>query len=1041
MSNSKYTPEQQDAIDAYGKNVVVSASAGTGKTHVLSGKVNDLFKNKKINPENILVLTFTNSAASNMKIRIKKNLMKDPNIDRSLIDKINSAHIQTFDSFSLFVFKQFSYLENLDSNISIINDLDLKIVTDKIIDNLLNEELLKNNNSDFKNIYLNYCFKDEEKIKSLIKMMHNFVNQSVEKENILNNPKSFFKDINAAELLYRKLFKKVKSDFKDMYYKYFVMQPFETTAYSDKVLECIEGEGISNLEDYINNITKKFPKANNLYDGDKDIKDNFLNEKKAYLKKFAGANISFDFYKNNEDEIKKYITIMLQITKKLDEKLLNYKRMINCFTFNDIALISLKILDNKVAQKYFRNKFDYILIDEYQDTSDIQETFISKISKNNVFMVGDVKQSIYRFRNANCDIINNKFNLYKDDTSKGTSLGLSINFRARREIISAINDIFSVLMNNADKIVYKLTHEIEFGQVLYDPYKNGNCLYGLKLNIYNNDIVKLLIDSGFITNKKEAEAFFIAQDIINKVNSGYKVVDLDAKIHRQIRFSDFAILCRRKSTFSYIERVFNKFGIPLNNTSKDMMSKFSVVLLLKSIFSFIYNLDKLNDADYDKKIKLNFISIARSFIYSISDEEIYDMLSKDSYKESQIYKNIEELHSFSKKNKLYDLFLKILEKFNIIENIYKIKNIISNIDKLENFSILSKQFDETGKNLEDLIEVFDYMDDEKGDIEIEKISDDDAVNLMTVHASKGLEFSVVYLSDNNFRVKSKKGAEKALIYSKDFNFMFKKNPLIMDNFFYPYSKIFDFEEEIEENIRLYYVALTRIREEGIIFINESEKIASEGNFNSFINKTIDKYNNFHLKNMFFDKNNNFNFEKKKLDVNTNTNTNENKSNTKVVFEEFSETFTPYVKTKASKEIKSVLNEEEIENIDFGNKLHEYLEAVDFKSKDTSFISDTHVKNIIDSLLNSDVFKKIKNDDLIYKEYEFYDDENDIKGFIDLLVIEKENIKIFDYKLKNISDIEYSRQLKIYKDYITRTFKKPCKTYLISILEKKVEEIN
>ena len=95
MSNSEYTPEQRDAINAYGKNVVVSASAGTGKTHVLSGKVNDLFKNKKINPENILVLTFTNSAASNMKIRIKKNLMKDPNIDRSLIDKINSAHIQT----------------------------------------------------------------------------------------------------------------------------------------------------------------------------------------------------------------------------------------------------------------------------------------------------------------------------------------------------------------------------------------------------------------------------------------------------------------------------------------------------------------------------------------------------------------------------------------------------------------------------------------------------------------------------------------------------------------------------------------------------------------------------------------------------------------------------------------------------------------------------------------------------------------------------------------------------------------------------------
>lgn len=1035
------TKEQQAALDAFGSNIVVSAGAGSGKTQVLSEKVKLILRDKNINPENLLVLTFTNAAAHEMKERIKKALAADEKVDRTIVDKINSAHIQTFDSFSLFVFKQFSYLENLDKNISLINDLDLKIITDKIIDDLLNEELFINKNNDLLELYLNYCFKNEDKIKNLIKMMYEFLNKLVDKDNILNNPESIL--ISNEELvtsLRNKLFAKVKKDMNDLVYKYFITPKvnnfFENTSYISKIQECVLGKDIFDLEEYVNTVTKKFPKAHGLDESEKEIKNNFLEEKKSYLSTFKDCDLSFDYYKNNISDINKYILLLVKIVKKLDDRLLNYKRMINRYTFNDIALISLKILDNEKAQQYLKNKFKFILIDEYQDTSDIQEKFVSKISNNNVFMVGDVKQSIYRFRNANCNIFNDKFNLYKVESDKGKSIELNKNFRSRKEILNLINNIFSLLMGNNGIINYKKDHIIQFGQNLYDLNEIKDYKYGLNLKIYTKDLVNKLIDLDIIKNKDEAEAYFIAQDIIRKINSGFQVYDKDLKRLRKVKFSDFSILCRKKRSFSYIEKVFNRFGIPLNNTSKEFMSKFSAILVLKSIFNLIYYIDKNNIENIDNIIKLNFISIARSFLYSYSDEQIYNFIIKEDYKNTEIYKNIKDLRDFSKNNNLYNLYLEILSKFDFIENIYKIKNVLSNLDKLENFAVLSKEFDEAGKSLDDIINVFDYMDDDKGDIEIENISDDNAVNLMSVHASKGLEFPVVYLSDNNYRLKSKKGFEKSLIFSKDFNFMFKKNPLLKNNFFYPYENIFDFKEEIEENKRLYYVALTRAKEEVNIYLNITNKINNKANFASFIMESINTYEKFDLNKMFFDKENNFIYIEDSLDVEKIRNEDEKT----LAVNNFSYDFKPYIKQKASKTIKSVLNEEEIENINFGSKLHEYLELIDFNNKDTFFIKDKDIKRKLDALLNIDAFKNIGKEDLVYKEYEFYDADNDIKGFIDLLVISKQDIKIFDYKLKNISDVDYTRQLKIYKTYIEKTLQKPCKIYLVSILEKKVEEV-
>ena len=162
MSEKHFTDEQLAAIEAYGSNIIVSAGAGSGKTDVLSNKVKDVFLNHDLLPSNILVLTFTNSAAFEMKNRIIGTLKSDNNIKKEFIDQINTSHVQTFDSFTLFVFKKFSYLLNLNSNISIINPIDLKIKKDEILDKIIQEKIDSNDET-----FIKY-FKDQYRASNIV---------------------------------------------------------------------------------------------------------------------------------------------------------------------------------------------------------------------------------------------------------------------------------------------------------------------------------------------------------------------------------------------------------------------------------------------------------------------------------------------------------------------------------------------------------------------------------------------------------------------------------------------------------------------------------------------------------------------------------------------------------------------------------------------------------------------------------------------------------------------------------------------------------
>ena len=250
-----------------------------------------------------------------------------------------------------------------------------------------------------------------------------------------------------------------------------------------------------------------------------------------------------------------YAKIIIEIIKVLDLKITDYKFKNNIFEFNDISMMLIDILkNNNNIRLEIKNSYKEIMVDEYQDTSDIQEALISLIENNNVYMVGDIKQSIYRFRNANPDIFKEKYQKYSDGNN-GYKIDLNRNFRSRKEVLDNINLIFSHLMDlKIGGASYTDGHEMIYGNKSYDDMNVVN---------YNMDILNYCFDKNMGFTKEEVEIFIIADDILNKVKNKYQVVDKKTFMLRDCTFNDFAILIDRSTNFDLFRKIFEYKKIPL----------------------------------------------------------------------------------------------------------------------------------------------------------------------------------------------------------------------------------------------------------------------------------------------------------------------------------------------------------------------------------------------------------------------------------------------------------------------------------------------
>ena len=1021
-----WTKEQQLAIDQEGTNIIVSAGAGSGKTAVLTERVVRKLK-QGIDINKLLVLTFTKEAANEMKLRIRRAIEKEEKIKNQL-DYIDQAYITTFDSYALSIVKKYNYLLNIPKNINIIDSSIVNIKKEKIIDDIFNEYYEKND-SRFNKIIEDFCIKDDNQIKSSILKISNSLDLKIDKKDYLNKYlENYYNNDNIDNLVdkYLNIINTKKKELEDILLEISYYDNEYFLKLKENMNSFIESK---NYEDIKNEIEFEIPKLKNgSSDELKNVKENFtkLIKEIKELVKYKDINQIKDYINNTKD----YVSVIIDIIKELDEQINKYKETNNTYEFVDIAKMAINIVkDNELVRNELKYYYNEIMLDEYQDTNDLQEEFISLISNNNVYMVGDIKQSIYRFRNANPTIFKEKYENYSA-LNNGIKIDLLKNFRSRKEVLDGINIIFNSVMDlslgGAD---YKKTHQMVFGNNNY--ILDGNDKENNELEIYNYD----LEDKTY--SKEEKEIFIIAKDIKEKMNSNYQVFDKDTSKLRNITYSDFCIIMDRGTEFEKYKKIFEHLSIPLTVYKDENLTNDDITSIIKNIIGLII---KIKENNLDQEFKYFYISISRSFLIEKKDQEIFDVFKNNTFKTTELYNTLNEITEEIKNINLPRALELIINKFNIYNNLIKIGDINKNIIKLEQLLNISKNLNDLGYDINDFYNYLLDMLNEEQEIKYSLSTDKkDSVKIMNIHKSKGLEFPICYFSGLH-KPFNKSDIKERFLYSNTYGII---TPVfdegITDTIIKTLLKEETNIEEISEKIRLFYVALTRAREKIIIVTSldlnnalESEIVNNNirKKYNSFLdilNSVTpilqDKIKNIDLNSVGLNKD----YEKLKT---YNYKNEIHNNSTKINYINIEIPNEKKEQKKYSKQQIKLNTKDEIENMKKGIEVHYILENDDFFNP------------------KNDITKKfIKHIDLnncnIYKEYEFINETiyEESHGIIDLILEYEKEITIIDYKLKNIKDNEYLKQLNGYKKYIEEKTKKKVSIYLYSILDDNLEKLD
>ena len=1029
---TKWTEEQMLAIVKGNTNIIVSAGAGSGKTAVLTQRViTNLKKGMHINE--LLILTFTNNAAMEMKTRIKKAILEDDEI-KNEAKLTDSADITTFDAYVLSLVKKYHYLLNLDSDITLIDSSIIKKKKKDFIEEIF-EELFTQKNEKFIKFVTDFGTKNARQTKKTILNLDYSFDLITKKEDYLNNYiESYYNKNNLDNIFHQfenTLLKRVES-IKNL----LLNLSFEVDSdYYDKIYKTLEPLlKSSNYQEIRSNLDFKLSPLRNASDKAKYYKEQIskiIKELKS-LTEFHEQVLKDDLLKTKE-----YAEVIIEILLKLTQKVNAYKFEYQVFEFNDISKFALKILDeNEDIRNELKNYYKEIMIDEYQDTSDVQEQFIKYIENNNVYMVGDIKQSIYRFRNANPDIFKIKYDAYKDGNN-GFKIDLNKNFRSRGEVLDSINQIFNHIMDdNIGNANYIKEHQLIFGNNTF--IEEGNNNYNNNLEIYN-----YLPDPNF--TKEEMEAFIIANDIKKKVTSNYEVFD---KTLRPCKYSDFCILIDRTTAFDTYKKIFDFLNVPINIYKDDNIMISDETSLINNIIKFIIN---IKNNKFNETTRFCFASIARSYLYQLDDQTIYDTISQNKINESEIYEiayNISKnLDSLSNE----EIIKKIIYDYKFYDKMIIAGNLNYRSIILDNLIIKFKELNKVNMTI---YEVNDYLDSLINDEESIKIpallNKNDSVTITNIHKSKGLEYKICYFPSLH----------------KEFNLMDLNNRIIFNTKFGLILPNYDngfkstfvnflnketyIKDEISERIRLLYVALTRAKEKMIMVTNliQNDNCTTDENgiidyltrinYRSYkdILESVYPYIHKYIENIDLPEINiGYKYSQK------NTINIDIEDNHKIIVNKKEYISELINEEHYSKSENKLITPTEVANMEYGTHMHYILENTDFKNPNYSLLTNEE-QEITQGLLNNKIMSNIK-DANIYHEYEFiYENNKQIKtGIIDLMLEYPDHIDIIDYKLKNTNDPAYLKQLNGYKEYIENKNNKPTYIYLYSLLNKELIDLN
>ena len=792
----KKTAEQIQAIYSSGQNILVSASAGSGKTFVMAERIlNQLARGVEI--RQLFISTFTVKAATELKERLEKKISQQiqetqdvelkKHLGRQLADLPN-ATIGTMDSFTQKFLTKHGYLLNLSPNFRILeNESEQLLLKNEVFRQVFESHYQGKEGDKFSRLVKNFAdkSKDARGLRKQVYMIYDFLQST-------SNPQAWLEDsfLNGFEkadftVAKEKLAAPIKEKLWDLesFFRHHLendAKEFGKAAYLKAVQQVLDEIGAltpeSNfkqcqevLDRIVNNIGNGLVNRNKNADL-KILREAYNEERKAKFKKLNSLQneitlLKFqeDYHQESWDLAKTFQVFMSDFVEAYRQR----KREENAFEFADISHCTIEILENfpKVRQEY-QERFHEVMVDEYQDTNHIQERMLELLSNgHNRFMVGDIKQSIYRFRQADAQIFNEKFHSFAQNSKEGQLILLKENFRSSSEVLDATNDVFKHLMDEeVGDITYDGMHQLVFGNTdLHpNPENRAEVLLYDKDDDGNSDD-----DEDFSTNKLTGEMRMVLKEIIHLHND------------KGVPFKDMALLTASRSRNDQVLLALSEYGIPVKTDGAQAnylqslevqvmldtlrvihnpLQDFALVSLMKSpMFSFDEDeLARLALQKSEDKVQENFYE-------KLVNAQAKTSLHKDLIK-SELHKKLEffmeTVHSwrfYSKTHSLYDLIWKIYSDRFYYDYVGALPNGQARQANLYALALRADQFEKSNyKGLSRFIRMIDQVLEAQHDLaNVAVAPPKDAVELMSIHKSKGLEFPYVFIlnTDQKFNKK------------------------------------------------------------------------------------------------------------------------------------------------------------------------------------------------------------------------------------------------------------------------------------------------
>lgn len=847
----EWTKEQKQAIETKDCKLLVSAGAGSGKTAVLVQRIIDKVIKDKIDIDRLLIVTFTNAAASEMRERIQdaiyKKLDEFPELSKQIV-LLNKASIMTIDAFCKKVIKDNFFNINIDPNFAVCDSTESELLKLEALDEIM-EELYEEGN-EILDVYSDNKF--DENFRNIILKIHSFIQSSPfpnewlsEKCGMYNTSETDFGKTVWGKELIKYARNEIAGGIEELEN---IIEDLQFNKEAENYVLTLQDDVFQLKALRLNNITwdnfyneiskikfitlKRAPKLDE--ETAEDVKA-VRNKVKDKIQKFLRDEI---FISSSEEifadihSLYNNLKIISNVVIKFDERFKKKKSDKNLIDFSDMEHLCLELLNsNENIAKMYREKYQEILIDEYQDSNLIQEFIMNKISNGNLFMVGDVKQSIYKFRQARPELFLEKYNTYPvvEDDSKSLEQKILLfkNFRSNKNIIDECNFIFQRIMSkDVGEIDYDEVESLKFGAEYYPQLGETAEFHLIEKKLSEDEEISQ--EDNDIEDKPQLEARVVAKRIEELVGN-FDVYDKKTGLMRKAMYKDFAILLRATKNYAnYFIEELSVRNIPVfadvNSGYFDRTEVQVIMSLLKIIDNPYQDIpllavlrSKIGDFDVNELTQIRLIDKNCPYF-----EAMQKSVSQGNEKVLKFLDKLSEWREKSKHLKLGELIWLLYNETGYYDYVSLMSNGDVRKNNLDALLTKAEKYDSTSfKGLFNFINFIDNIKETTGDLSSSKSigENDNVVRIMSIHKSKGLEFPIVFLCGTSKKFNTRDERNQVILH-QDFGFgadvVNLENRITYESIPKLAIKQKMREEAKSEEMRILYVALTRAREKLIV---------------------------------------------------------------------------------------------------------------------------------------------------------------------------------------------------------------------------------